>query len=367
MKKEMRGTSGIIVATLAVLALCFAGYSCASSPKDKATKTAAPATAAAEPAAAPAANAAADTAAKPVEANAAAKPEAVTAAVPGAAATAPASGAQAQSAAEAQSANNDSIATPTKQYVLDWSNRNLGEAYNPQWLKDLVMGKTQSIREDYNLGCIDDTIIRYSVGTSPATSSGSYIGGKNNAMTIADSNYSAELANELKRVVLSQTGGFLNGTEFKTLNNAVSAAKVTLVGQQRVIDFWQLVETRNSMTGERTREYIYYIVYATSKTNWNAMVDMYLKQVLGYIPAERRAQVEAAAKAASGQENIKSQDDLLNQLQGQVNALKSDMSNNAQQEAYASGDASKAADASVTPDDYDWINAMIQSSQLLFQ
>jgi hypothetical protein len=251
--------------------------------------------------------------------------------------------------------------------VLDWANRGLGEPYNPDWLKHIVEGNTQDIRKMYELGDSSRDIVRYTVGTARATSSGAYIGGMNNAMTVADNNYAVELANELKRIVLSQTGAFLNGTEFQALNNAVGAAKVTLVGQRRLMDFWQLVETRNSMTGERTRQYIYYIVYTTSKVNWDAMIDMYLKQVLGYLPKDRLAEVAAATKAASTQETAKTQDDVLNQLQGQVDALKSDLSNNAQQQAYASGNPSAAAAASVTPDDYDWINAMIQSTQLLFQ
>ncbi|MDR0910071.1 MAG: hypothetical protein LBM77_09940 [Spirochaetaceae bacterium] len=248
--------------------------------------------------------------------------------------------------------------TPTQQYVLDWSNRSFGLPFNPEWLQRIVQGDGTLVKANYHLP--EGTMIRYAVASSPY---------KNNAMTMADSNYAVQLSNELKRVVLSQTGGILTGAEFRALNSAVSGAKVTLVGHRRLVDFWQLIETRNTMTGERNREYIYYVIFAVNEMNWDEMINMYVKQILGYLPADKIKASDLASqiKDQTTQDSVKNQRQLLDQLEAQLNALESELSTDKQQQAYKSGDPNAEAAASVSPEDSEWINALIQSSNVLFQ
>ncbi|MDR0910070.1 MAG: hypothetical protein LBM77_09935 [Spirochaetaceae bacterium] len=248
--------------------------------------------------------------------------------------------------------------TPTQQYVLDWSNRSLGMEYNPRWLQKMVQGDSSDVRA--NLKLPDTMVMRLAVATSLY---------KNNAETIADVNYASQLANELKRTVLSQTGGTLSGSEFKALNSAISAAKVTIVGHRRLLDFWQLIETRNTMTGERSREYVYYIVYGVDENNWDGMINNYVKELLGYIPAEKVRSEELAKKVAekTAADNVLDQRSVLDQLRSQISALEQQMSADAQQKAYSSGDEAAAAAASISPDDRGWIEALIKSTNTLFE
>jgi ribonucleotide monophosphatase NagD (HAD superfamily) len=72
------------------------------------------------------------------------------------------------------------------------------------------------------------------------------------------------------------------------VNNAATEAKVTLVGNRRVEDFWQYVETKNTETGETAREYVYYIVYAMPVAAWDNMFAHYAADVFGPLPEGRR-------------------------------------------------------------------------------
>jgi hypothetical protein len=366
----MKQKNAIFVAgTIGLLVLCIAGYSCTSAPaapgqvaSDPPAPVDTPVTAVPDTASVtPLPSATPDAAAAPSGITPAAPSttdSSPAASSPAATNTTPPATASTLTPAPTVASAPLTVSTPTQQYVLDWSNRGLGGEYAPQWLKDIVIGDSTLVKKAYGLG--DDDLVRFAVASDSS---------KNDAMTVADNNYAMQLANELKRTVLTQTGAFLSGAEFQTLNNAVSGAKVTLVGQRRLLDFWQLVETRNTMTGERTREYMYYIVYTVDKLNWDETVNMYVKELLGYLPADKIVTTQLSQDVAqqTSLSNVQDQQALLDQLEAQLSALEQELSTGAQQQAYSSGDSSRAAAASVTPDDYEWINAMIQSSQLLFQ
>jgi hypothetical protein len=257
--------------------------------------------------------------------------------------------------------------TPTNQYILDWSNRNLGEPYAPDWLKDLVRGNPTKALAAYGLN-ESETMIRYTVVNNV---------NRNVAMSVADANYAAQLANELKRTVNTQIGAFLNAGDFAALNRALSETKITLVGHKRLVDFWQLVETRNTMTNEPpSREYIYYIVYAVDQVSWQKMVDGYLREVINTLPPEATPVVAEAVEAAApviAATTIEpatpemSEEEFLQQLADLNQALQVPMSTDSQQAAYAAGNPARAAAASIMEEDYEWIRGVTEASEVLYQ
>jgi hypothetical protein len=281
-------------------------------------------------------------------------------------------------AAESKEANIE--VEPTKQVILDWANRSAGEDSRPSWLRSLVKGNAGPFKEDF--GISQDHVVRFTVFQN---------NNRNVAGTVADVQFAAQLANELKRDVLTEMGASLNDAgEFEAVNNAATRTKLTIAGYQRASDFWQEVETKNLETGEEERSYIYYIVYDFAPQVWDQVVAKYLLDVVGQVPDTKAKQkigsmlneLKADTQSAKDREEEVSDREWLAEQQARQKAADAIIAKNkakeaganaaaaqanaaAIQAAYKSG-ASEQAAASVAAEDTDWVSALSAASGALF-
>jgi hypothetical protein len=277
---------------------------------------------------------------------------------------------------------------PIRQTVIQWSDQTLGQVSAPVWLKTLVRGNSSQFKAEYaNLVNAGD-IVRYTVVSNP---------NRNVASTLADVNMAAQLANELKRTVLTRAASSLQEGEFEVINNTATEAKVTLVGNRRVTDFWQLVETEDTRSGTKTTEYVYYIVYAFPVNSWNTMFSYYMRDVFKDMPespgkqemrnmyaeleadtrreqekseaqfkaeiAAQQAKIDADAQVGIAQPNAQAASSV---AASNARAATAASNSQASQAAYKSGEPAAIAAASTTSADSPVISALGTAARILF-
>jgi hypothetical protein len=184
----------------------------------------------------------------------------------------------------------NTVTRPTRQVILDWSDRSMGQEENPAWLKPLVVNKNPAPFRQA-MGIPNDTIVRHTVFTNR---------NRNVAGTVAMVQFNAQIARELKSAVLTRAAAILDQGEIDATNDAVLEAKVTLTGLSTAAEFWQLAETENLETHLKEQNYIYYIVYTIRPDIWDSITAKYLLDVVGKIPDSKTQQ-----KAASMLNEIK--------------------------------------------------------------
>ncbi|MDR1149842.1 MAG: hypothetical protein LBK66_14550 [Spirochaetaceae bacterium] len=252
---------------------------------------------------------------------------------------------------QTEQASIDAKKTAAAQRILDWANRGLGEDASPAWLLPAVRGNFRIFKQDWDVG--GGKVLK--VGASRAQA-------LNAAQTIADVQYAARLANQLKQVVVAKAAATLGSDDqFAVVNDAATKTKVTIAGQERLADFWQLTETTES-SGRTTRAYNYYVVYACDPDVWSKLVAKYLYDVTDKV-SDRQAKQTIAAMfneidAETRAETEMSEAEFAAEIRAQQQALQNPVPPSAQRAAYRSGDPLKIAAASVTPDDMDYLAAL---------
>jgi hypothetical protein len=247
----------------------------------------------------------------------------------------------------------------------------------PGWLRALVVNNREAaVRQEFNLP--EGTVIRH-VEAERAN--------RDKALIDADLLFVQKIANELKLYVVTAAAKGLDGGSTDIVEEVTSSTKVTLTGAQKVRDFWQLVEKEED--GVKSRNYVWYAVYAFSGSTWDALTRKYVNDVIGQIP-DRRVQTQIARdfdeidrQAKRSEERSDAEFKQMLDLQRQVveDKQKRDMAQIAQQgardqaaanvaeaqasaeaearyAAYKYGDPATAAAASVTANDIDWISAL---------
>jgi hypothetical protein len=174
----------------------------------------------------------------------------------------------------------NTVTKPTRQVILDWSDRAMGQDENPAWLKPLVVNKNPAPFRQA-MGIPNETIVRHTVFTHR---------NRNVAGTVALVQFNADIARELKTTVLTEAGAGLDGGEFGAINDSVLKTKVTLTGLSKAAEFWQLVETENLETHQKEQNYMFYIVYTIRPDIWDAQVAKFLLDVVGKIPDNKTQQ-----------------------------------------------------------------------------
>ncbi|GHV74707.1 hypothetical protein AGMMS49940_20090 [Spirochaetia bacterium] len=257
-------------------------------------------------------------------------------------------GAAASSAATSAQAER----TADDQRILDWSNRSIGEIASPVWLLPAVRGNWNLFKQEWPVA--PDKVLKIGFARHASL---------NAAQTVADVQYAARLANQLKQSVLSRAGISLGSDgEFEAVQNAATQAQVSIAGQERVTDFWQLREVDDG-NGRKTKTYVYYVVYACDSAVWDQVVAKYLRDIIGQVPDTRAQQTIAGMfneiNAEVKYEREKSEAQLKAEVAAQQQALKQGpQSVSAQREAYRSGDPAKIAAASTTAADTDHVAAL---------
>ncbi|MDR1352900.1 MAG: hypothetical protein LBK05_06420 [Treponema sp.] len=272
-------------------------------------------------------------------------------------ASAPASTAPAPTYAQNEPRSQTAIAseeakrTADVNRVLDWANRGLGEDASPAWLLPAIRGNFRVFKQDWQIR--DDKVLKVGVSRAPAL---------NAAQVIADVQYAARLANQLKQAVVTKAAITLgNDDQFTVVNDAATKTTVSIAGQERLTDFWQLNETVDK-NGRTVTAYNYYVVYACDPDVWSKLVAKYLLDVTGNLQDQRAKQTIAAMfneiDAETRYEREKSEAEFAAEIRARQAALQSPVAPADQRAAYRSGDSAKIAAANTTAADTDYIAAL---------
>jgi hypothetical protein len=242
--------------------------------------------------------------------------------------------------------------TANDQKTLDWSNRGIGEAASPAWLLPAIRGNWTAFKQEWQVS--PDKVLKIGVARNASV---------NAAQTIADVQYAARLANQLKQSVLTRAAISLGSDgEFDPVQDAATRAMVNVAGQERLTDFWQLIETDEG-NGKKSRAYVYYVVYACDSAVWDQVVAKYLYDIVGQLPDKKTQQTISGMfneiNAEIKYEREKSDAQFQAEVAAQQRALtQAPQSVAAQREAYRSGDPAKIAAASTTAADTDYVAAL---------
>jgi hypothetical protein len=252
---------------------------------------------------------------------------------------------------QAAIASEEAKRTADNQRVIDWANRGAGEDASPAWLLPALRGNFRVFKQDWQIR--DDKVLKVGVSRAPAL---------NAAMVIADVQYAARLANQLKQAVTTKAAITLGSDDqFSVVNDAATKTTVSIAGQERLADFWQQLETIDS-DGRKTRVYQYYVVYACDPEVWSKLVAKYLLDVTGNIQDQKAKQTIAAMfneiDAETRHERERSEAEFAAEIRAQQTALRSPLSPADRRGAYRSGDPARIAAAGVTKDDADYIAAL---------
>jgi hypothetical protein len=253
---------------------------------------------------------------------------------------------------QAQRVSQEAQKRADKQRALDWKDRGLGEDASPDWLLPAVRGNFSIFKRDWQI--TGDKVLKLGVTRA---------GQLNAAQTIADVQYAANLANQLKQSVLTRAAISLQSDDqFATTRDAATKANVVLAGQERLTDFWQLIETTDSQ-GRTSKAYVYYVVYACDSEVWSKLVAKYLYDIVDNVPQQEAkkqiAAMFAEIDAETKSEQEKSEQVFREEVRAQLNALNAPPQSIAEQRAaYQSGDSAKIAAAGVAKADADYIAAL---------
>jgi urease beta subunit len=281
--------------------------------------------------------------------------------------------------APAAKENNVEISA-MKSTIRDWSNRTVGEDSIPSWLKPLLRGDSAAVRQAYGITNPTNRV-KYSTAKRQNL---------DEAQVLAGNIFAQRIAFELKQYVVAATANRLDQGQQDIVEEITTVTKINITGNERVADFWHLVETEDPSSGMKIREYVCYVVWSMRDDIWQQLVRKYVNDIIGKIP-DRAVQVQVAnafdeINAASqredqmGEAEFKQRIDLQYQaakdaqeLKLAVNASSADVAktqleeaSRARRAAYRSGNPDVAAAASTTADDIDWISALSTATQVLF-
>jgi hypothetical protein len=202
----------------------------------------------------------------------------------------------------------------------------LGEEASPAWLLPAIWGNFRVFKQDWQIR--EDKALKVGVSRAPAF---------NAAITLGSDD------------------------QFTVVNDAATKTMVSIAGQERLADFWQLNETVDR-NGRVVTAYNYYVVYACDPDVWSKLVAKYLLDVTGNVQDQRAKQTIAAMfneiDAETRYEREKSKLEFAAEIRARQAALQSPVPSADQRSAYRSGDAARIAAAGTTAADTDYIAAL---------
>jgi len=262
------------------------------------------------------------------------------------------SASEAQGAAGSAKVSTKAEQTADQYRIVDWKDRSIGEIASPVWLYPAVRGNWNLFKSEWTV--VPGKVLKIGVARNATL---------NGAQTIADVQYAARLANQLKQQVLTRAGISLGSDgEFDVVNNAVTQAQVNVAGQERMTDFWQLVETTGT-DGRKIRMYHYWVVYACDSAVWDQLVAKYLFDVVGKLPDTKTQQTIAGMfneiNAETKFEREKSEAQFRIELAARQKALNEPPKSTTElRAAYKSNDPAIKAAAGTTAADTDYVAAL---------
>jgi len=236
--------------------------------------------------------------------------------------------------------------------IVDWKDRSIGEVASPAWLYPAVRGNWNVFKSEWPVS--SGKILKIGVARHATL---------NGAQTIADVQYAARLASQLKQAVLTRAAISLGSDgEFDMVNDAATQAQVNIAGHERLTDFWQLIETTGA-DGRKVRMYSYWVVYAADSAIWDQVAAKYVYDIVGRLPDTRTQQTIAGMfndiNAEIQYERERSEAQFNAELAARQQALREPPRSTAEiRAAYQSNDPAITAAASTTSADTDYIAAL---------
>jgi hypothetical protein len=262
----------------------------------------------------------------------------------------------------------------------------VGEDPVPLWLKPLIKGNSDPVKQEFGIN--PNARVKFSLARRT---------NREEARVQAGLLFNAQIAQELKTYVMTAAGQTLDEGQIDIIEEITTATKINITGNERVADFWQLVEIEDPGTKIKSQEYIYYVVWTMPQETWTALVRKYVNDVIGQLP-DRQVQINMAQaygdiQAAADRENemtdaefqqkLRLQEQAardaqerdmarINQQTAQTAAVAQVAQTQAQEEArarraaYRSGDPAVAAAAATTAGDIDWISALGTAASVIF-
>jgi uncharacterized protein YceK len=300
------------------------------------------------------------------------------------------------------------IITAQKTFVRDWQGRSLNEPAIPVWLGPATRGDYTLYQSAFKINTGSE-IYRNSEAT----------GADVRAATMrADLAYSRKIARELQQSINvyaaeSARAGNMNEATAQAIQERTSTeTHVDITGHQKKTEFWQLLETEDISSGQMTKNYIAYQIYAINPNVWTQTTAKYIREVIGELPRElsleaqevndmmiamindarfpkvlsqeqAKVQVDAQKKMVDAQislipaeQRAAAQAELARiiqqgatertQIVADSRTVQIQAVADAHQTAYLSGNPVYTAAASTTVADADWVNAMALASPLLY-
>jgi len=235
--------------------------------------------------------------------------------------------------------------------IVDWKDRSIGEIASPVWLLPAVRGNWTSFKSEWNVA--NNKVLKIGVARH---------GTLNGAQTIAEVQYVARLGSQLRQSVLSRAAVTLGSDgEFEMVNNAATQTNVSIAGQERLTDFWQLIETTGD-NGRRIRTYQFWVVYASDSGVWDQLVAKYIYDIVGKLPNTRAQQTIAGMfndiNAEIKYERERTEAELNAEIAARQQALRQPMSTSEVRIAFQSNDPAVRAAVSTTQADTDFVAAL---------
>ena len=235
--------------------------------------------------------------------------------------------------------------------IVDWKDRSIGEIASPAWLLPAVRGNWTSFKREWPVD--SDKVLKIGVARHARL---------NGAQTIAEVQYAARLGSQLRQSVLSRAAITLGSDgEFDLVNNAATQVNVSIAGQERLTDFWQLVE-KTGENGKKVRTYQFWVVYASNSSVWDQIVAKYIFDVVGKLPDTKAQQTIAGMfndiNAEIKYERVKTQAQFDAEIAARQQALRQPMSASEVRNAFQSNDPAVRAAAGTTKTDTDYVASL---------
>ena len=217
-----------------------------------------------------------------------------------------------------------------KVVVVDWTDRALGEASAPTWLKNMRRGNSDTFKEQFKVDASRVVKVSMATGKTEAT-----------AQALSRAGFAYTQAAELNQKVIGRVGQGLNDVgQLEALFVAASETKADMTGLREETGFYQKIRTTNAETGAKTEQFVYYTVYSMSKETWDALCKKYLMDMMGGANLETETQKKIGALFSEMKEDADKKDA---QKQAEEEALyKAQMARLEAERAKANADAAQA-------------------------
>lgn len=180
---------------------------------------------------------------------------------------------------------NVNVDDEVKVSVIDWTDRTLGEAAAPQWLRDMRRGNSDTFKQSW--GVDSNRVIKVSMATGKTEAT---------AQALSRAGFAYTQAAELNQKVIGRVGQGLNDVgQLEAVYAAASETKADMTGLREETGFYQRIRVTEKATKETTEKYVYYTVYSMDKSTWDNLCKKYLMDLMGTEGLETATQKKIGA------------------------------------------------------------------------